>query len=114
MFFNNRRVDEDIERIRKANLSGDGVGADADAGVGAGLDLDVGAGVDAGSGAGVDARTGDARAEVGDGGGCDGGGDLRVSAKDVLAMTIAVFSLLLPYLAVLAAVTALVLLWFFR
>jgi len=78
MFFNNRRVEEDLERIRKANLDTEDQKADTSQNATA----------------------------------CDD--DLRITAKDILAMTIAVFSLILPYLAAMAITIGLVLLWFFR
>ena len=78
MFFNNRRVEEDLERIRRANLD-------------------------------TEEQKTDTRQKA-----SARDNDLRITAKDILAMTIAVFSLILPYLAAMAITIGLVLLWFFR
>ena len=82
MFFNNRRVDEDIERIRKANLKSAEHPAE---------------------------QMTDAKEEE-----SVRNNDLRITFKDIVAIIIAVFSLVLPYLAVLTAAITLLLLWFFR
>ena len=80
--FNNRRVEEDLERIRRANLSPEQLEEE-------------------------EKREREMREAV-------RAGEVRVTVKDIVAMTIAIFSLILPYLAVFAAGIALVLFLFLR
>ncbi|MCL2095387.1 MAG: hypothetical protein FWH10_00615 [Oscillospiraceae bacterium] len=80
--FNNRRVEEDLERIRRANLSPEQFEEE-------------------------EKREREMREAV-------RAGEVRVTVKDIVAMTIAIFSLILPYLAVFAAGIALVLFLFLR
>lgn len=78
MFFNNRnRVEEDLERIRKANLSPEQQEIEAEK-----------------------ERAFQAKMQA---------EDLKLTAKDILAMSIAVFSLLIPYVLAILAAMALVL-----
>jgi len=79
--FNNRRVEEDLERIRRANLPRERRDS-ADK---------------------KEKRARDASKE-----------DLRFSFKDIFAMTIAVFSLLLPYVLIIGGVVVVALLLFIR
>lgn len=80
--FSNRRVEEDLERIRKANLPPEKLEAE-------------------------EAKEQAVRDAIST-------GEIRITFKDIFAMTIAVFSLILPYLLVTAAVIGLLFLWIFR
>jgi len=82
MFFIRDRVDEDLERIRKANLE---TPEHEDSG---------------------DQTSQKSKDVISD--------DLKVGPKDIFAMIIAVFSLILPVLVVIIVVTGLFLLWFLR
>ena len=81
MFWNNRRVEEDLERIRGAYVH-------------------------------HEVPAPDEAAPQGDGN--EATDSLRVTARDIFMMCVAVFSLLLPFLLAIAVVLGLVLLWFFR
>ena len=80
--FNQRRLEQDLERIRRANLPAEEQAEERQK-----------------------ERAARLAAES---------GDFKVTAKDILAMTIAVLSLILPYLAVIGGAAALLLLYFFR
>jgi len=81
MFFS-RRVEEDLEKIRRANLPPEKLKEEEER----------------------EQAIRDAMRS----------GDTRVTAKDVLAMTIAIFSLILPYFLIMGGVIALMLFWFLR
>ena len=80
--FNNRRVEEDLERIRRANLP--------------------------------DERLAALKAEEQRAAHSAGQSELRFSFKDIFAMTIAVFSLVLPYVFIIGGALALALFLFLR
>jgi len=83
MFFNNRnRVDEDLERIRKAHLSPEALKKEEEE-----------------------------EREIRDSLKSEEG---KITAKDVLAMSIAIFSLIIPYVLVILLVIGLALLFIFR
>ena len=82
MFFNRQRLEEDLERIRKANLPPEIRKAEE----------------------AEEQKIKEAFQS----------GDMKVTVKDVFAMTIAIFSLILPPLLIILAGMGLVLLWFFR
>jgi len=83
LFHNNRRrLEEDLERVRKANLPPEALEAE-------------------------EAQEMEIRRSF-------ESGEIEVTAKDILAMTIAMFSLILPYVLIIVAGMGLVLLWFFR
>ena len=65
MFFNNRRVDDELERIRKANLTPEQQEAEEK------KEREIKQAIES--------------------------GDIRITAKDVLAMIIAAFSIIIPY-----------------
>lgn len=80
MFFHRRRVEEDLERIRKANLPSPSDEAEM-----GGTSLN--------------------RPEKRD--------EDRIGVKDILAMIIAIFSIILPYVLVFVGIIGLVLLWLY-
>jgi hypothetical protein len=82
VFFNNRRVDEELERIRKANLPPEQLEAE-------------------------EAK----EREVKEAFESD---DVKITAKDILAMTIAALSILLPYAAIFIGIAILVMFLFVR
>ena len=102
MIFDRLRVEEDLKRIRETTLeqnqqalspmSESEIALDTDAGLAVSQDATI--------------DSSEQPAEPID--------DIRVGAKDILAMSIAIFSLILPFLLVTAAVIGLFLLWFFR
>ena len=85
MFFGNRRVDEELERIRKANLP---------------------AGKEAGEVADM--------VETGESAEPEEPVEIGFTAKDVLAMIIAAFSIIIPYALIFIGIAVLFVYWFFR
>jgi len=93
MLFGNRRVEEELERIRKANLPPPS---------------------DSESLSSLEA--GDSDESVGSVESADSAGfvEEKFSAKDILAMIIAAFSILIPYALIFIGVAVLFVLLFFR
>ena len=91
MLFNNRRVEEELERIKKANLPPIKPGAEV-----------------AKANETTEAIENTETTESID------GADVKITAKDILAMIIAAFSIILPYAAIFIGVTILFVLFFFR
>ena len=77
MIFNNRRVEEDLERILETNRS-------------------------------VEMTRADETKLV------QSSWEAEITAKDILAMSIAVLGLILPYVIIISAGIGLVMFWFFR
>ena len=81
MLFGNRRVEEELERIRKANLTDEQREAE-------------------------EANEREMKKAI-------ESDDIKITAKDVLAMIIAAFSIIIPYALIFLAATILIFLLFF-
>ena len=80
--FNNRRVEEELERIRKANLTPEQMEAE-------------------------EANKREMKEAI-------QSGDIKITAKDILAMTIAALSIIIPYALIFVGIAILVLYLFVR
>jgi len=80
--FNNRRVEEELERIRKANLTTEQMEAE-------------------------EANKREMKEAI-------QSGDIKITAKDILAMTIAALSIIIPYALIFVGIAILVLYLFVR
>ena len=118
MLFDRFRLEEDLERIRRANLESTTTESDMDSVTTPDCELDsdkdtatpenkqlcVPDELPSVANSNQDSALNDYVADD----------DVRVGAKDILAMIIAVFSLILPGLLIMLAAMGLVLLWWFR
>ena len=126
MFFQNRRVEEELERIRKANLPPertDEGGADELGSIDAG-DTDELGSIDAAETDGLETPDAAVTGEVVDFESLgsevidqpskpDLSDDLRLTTKDIIAMIIAAFSIIIPYALLFIGIAVLFIFLFF-